>query len=73
MSNLQVQEINVNDNSVTFRNMTEQELAQCNKDIEDELATKASKQAQAEAKAAEKAALLQRLGITEAEAQLLLS
>jgi len=51
------------------RDFTEAEIAQIEKDKVD----LAAKQAEAEAKAAQKAALLERLGISESEARLLLS
>ena len=60
-------------NETIVRPMTEDELAQRNKDIQDEASRKASQQAEAEAKATQKAALLDRLGITEDEAKLLLA
>jgi hypothetical protein len=51
------------------REMNAQELAQLAKDAE----AFAKRQAEAEAKATQKAALLDRLGITEEEAKLLLA
>jgi len=51
------------------RQMNAQELAQLEKDK----ANAAQRKAEAEAKAAQKAALLDRLGITEEEAKLLLA
>ena len=60
---------NVETNEIIDREMNSEELAQYKIDK-----TNAAAKAQAEADAAEaKAALLERLGITEAEAQLLLS
>lgn len=56
------------DGTVIERDFTAAELAQ----IEKDKATQLAKQAEAEAKAAQKAALLDRLGITEDEARLLL-
>jgi|688.fasta_scaffold154755_4 hypothetical protein len=56
------------DGTVIERDFTAAELAQ----IETDKATQLAKQAEAEAKAAQKAALLDRLGITEDEARLLL-
>jgi len=55
-------------NEVIERDMTADELAQWQADK----AESAQRQAEAEAKAAQKAALLDRLGITEDEAKLLL-
>jgi hypothetical protein len=60
-------------NETIVRPMTEDEFAQRNKDIQDEATRKATEQAEAEAKATQKAALLDRLGITEDEAKLLLA
>lgn len=60
-------------NETIVRPMTEKELAQRNKDIQDEASRKAAEQAEAEAKATQKAALLDRLGITEDEAKMLLA
>jgi hypothetical protein len=51
------------------REMTDEEYALFKTDVE----ANAERQAQAEAKAAQKAALLNRLGITEDEAKLLLA
>ena len=56
------------DGTVIERDFTDAELAQ----IEKDKATQLAKQAEAEAKAAAKAALLERLGITQEEASLLL-
>ena len=56
------------DGTVIERDFTAAELAQ----IETDKATQLAKQAEAEAKAAQKAALLERLGITEDDARLLL-
>ena len=53
---------------VIDREMNDQEFAQ----YEADQAAQAAKQAEAEAKAAQKTALLERLGITAEEAQLLL-
>ena len=55
------------------RDLTEAELAQREADIAKDKADLLAREAEAEAKAAAKAALLDRLGITEAEARLLLS
>jgi hypothetical protein len=57
------------DGTVIERDFTDAELAQIEKDKAKQIA----KQAEAEAKATARAGLLKRLGITEAEAQLLLS
>jgi len=51
------------------REMNDEEFAQYQLDV----AARASEKAEAEAKAAQKAALLERLGISESEARLLLS
>jgi|LakMenE18May11ns_1017448.scaffolds.fasta_scaffold8430265_2 hypothetical protein len=56
------------DGTVIERDFTAAELAQ----IEKDKATQLAKQAEIDAKAAQKAALLERLGITEDEARLLL-
>ena len=60
---------NVATGEVIEREMNADELAQ----VEIDKANAAQRKAQAEAKAAEKAALLDRLGITEEEAKLLLA
>lgn len=60
---------NATTGEIIEREMNDEEIAQLNKDIEDG----AKRKAEAQAKAADKAALLNRLGITEAEAKLLLS
>ena len=60
---------NVATGEVIEREMNADELAQ----VEIDKANAAQRKAQAEAKAAEKAALLDRLGITEDEAKLLLA
>jgi hypothetical protein len=57
---------------VIEREMNEAELEQYNLDKVNSLAKQNEAQAEAEAKATQKAALLERLGITEAEARLLL-
>jgi hypothetical protein len=59
---------NTKTNEVIDREMNDEEFAQ----YEIDQANFAARQAEAEAKAAQKAALLERLGITEAEARLLL-
>lgn len=60
---------NVETNEIVDREMNDEEFAQYQADQAAELARKA----EAEAKATAKAALLDRLGITEDEARLLLS
>ena len=60
---------NVETNEVIDREMTDSEFAKYEADQE----ANRLRQAEAEANAAEKAALLDRLGISEAEAKLLLS
>ena len=57
---------------VIEREFTEAELEQREKDQQEDAIAEAAKQAEAEAKATQRAALLERLGITEAEAKLLL-
>ena len=64
-----IQEHNCETGEITKRDLTAKEIAQREKDIADFVAQKA----EAEAKATAKAALLNRLGITEDEARLLLS
>jgi hypothetical protein len=59
---------NLASDEVIDREMTDNEFAKYKADQE----LQATKEAEAEAKATEKAALLDRLGITEAEAKLLL-
>lgn len=61
--------VDVITNEITWRDYTAEEIAKVDA-AEIELA---KRNAEAEAKAAEKTALLNRLGITEAEAQLLLN
>jgi hypothetical protein len=68
MSNINIREHNATTGEIIDRKMTADEIAQMEKDATNE----AAKKAEAEAKAAEKAALLERLGITAEEAQLLL-
>jgi predicted metal-dependent HD superfamily phosphohydrolase len=60
---------NAETNEITEREMNAEELAQWHLDVEADQ----QRIAQAEAKAAEKAALLDRLGITEEEVKLLLA
>ena len=59
---------NVETDEVIDREMNDEEFAQ----YEADQAAQAALQAEADAKAAERQALLERLGITESEAQLLL-
>ena len=61
--------VNVETGEETWRDYTDAEIAQ----VEAVQAEAAQRQAEAEAKAADKAALLNRLGITAEEAKLLLS
>ena len=61
--------VNLETGEETWRDYTDAEIAQ----VEAAQAEAAQIQAQAEAKAAQKAALLDRLGITEEEAKLLLA
>ena len=56
-----------------IRQMTDKEIAEREADVIFFGAQKTAEQAEAEAKAAQKAALLERLGITADEARLLLS
>lgn len=60
--------VNVETEEITYRDYTPAEIAE----VEAAQAEAEAKQAEAETKATEKAALLERLGITEAEAKLLL-
>lgn len=64
-----IKEVNATTGEETEREIKTEELAQLELDQEAEAARKAAEAVKAEAKAA----LLNRLGITEAEAQLLLS
>jgi hypothetical protein len=59
---------NVETNEVIDREMTDAEFAQ----LEADQAVQATRQSEAEAKAAQRADLLERLGITEEEARILL-
>ena len=61
--------INLETGEETWRDFTDEEIAELEKAQQE----RAKKQAEAEAKAAEKSALLVKLGITEEEAKLLLS
>lgn len=58
--------------TVTERSFTEAELEQIKKDIQEEEQRKNDAAAEAQAKAAQRQAILDRLGLTEKEAQLLL-
>jgi hypothetical protein len=64
--------VNCTTGEVTKRELNAEELAQEAKDVKEVKAEKIEQQAEAQAKAAQKAALLERLGITEDEAKLLL-
>jgi hypothetical protein len=64
---------NATTGEIIEREMNAEELEQYEVDKAKRLAAVAQKQAEAEAKAAQKAALLDRLGITEDEAKLLLA
>ena len=66
---MKVKEINLTSGEEIERDMTAEELAK----LEIDKASEAQRQANAQAKAVAKAALLERLGITEEEAKLLLS
>ena len=68
MTKPQIKEYNCETQEETIRDATVAEIAQMAKDKTEADA----RQAEAEAKATQKAALLDRLGITEAEAKLLL-
>jgi len=65
--------INCETGEVIQRELNAEEIAQQEIDEANYLAAKAIADAEAEAKAAQKAALLERLGISEDEARLLLS
>jgi uncharacterized protein (UPF0371 family) len=67
-SKLQIQEVNCTTGEEIVRDATTEEIAQIELDAVNDLARKA----EAEAKAAKKQALLDRLGITADEAKLLL-
>lgn len=64
--------ITINEDGID-RPATEAEIAQLEKDAKAEAKLNAKRQADAEAKTAAKVALLDRLGITEDEAKLLLA
>jgi hypothetical protein len=65
--------INCETGEVIERGLTDDELAQQEIDNAETLAIKEAQAAEAQAKATQKAALLERLGITEDEARLLLA
>lgn len=69
MTNQIVRTHNIETDEIVEREMNSEELAQ----LEADRAAQAASTAEAEAKAIEKAALLEKLGITEDEAKLLLS
>jgi hypothetical protein len=69
MTKPQIKEYNCETNQELIRNATSAEIAQMELDVANYVAS----QAEAEAKATQKAALLDRLGITEDEAKLLLA
>ena len=64
-----IQEVNVSEQEESLREMTAAEKAQLKQDIE----LQAAREAELAAKATAKAELLNRLGITEDEAKLLLA
>jgi hypothetical protein len=64
-----VREVNLDTNEVIDREMTDQELTQSEVDH----AAQMAKEAEADAQATARAAILDRLGLTDAEAKLLLS
>lgn len=67
-SKLQVKEVNCETGEEIVRDATAEEIAQMQLDIDNEKAVKA----QAQAKAAERQAILDRLGLTADEAKLIL-
>ena len=69
MTNATIQINNAQTGEIIEREMTAEELAQ----LEADKVAAAQRQAEAEARATQKAALLDRLGITEDEAKLLLA
>ena len=69
MTKPQIKIYNCETQEETIRDATDAEIAQ----MEIDAANAAARKAEAEAKAAQKAALLERLGISEDEARLLLS
>ena len=70
---MKITEINAIENAVVERNATPEEELQIKTDQELAGQVKADEKAEAEAKAAQRTALLDRLGISEDEAKLLLS
>jgi len=73
MTNDLIQIHDVENDEIIVREMTDKEQTQRNAEIAVWMEEKAIKQAEAEADAASKAALLAQLGITEEQAKLLLS
>lgn len=65
-------EHNVETGEITEITLTAEELEEVEKAQEENAVAEATRQAEADAKAAQRQALLERLGITESEAQLLL-
>ena len=70
---MKITEINAIENAVIERNATPEEELQIKTEQELAAQVKADEIAQAQAKAVQKAALLNRLGLTEDEAKLLLA
>jgi hypothetical protein len=68
----QVKIVNVETGEEIVRDATVEEIAQMELDSADSLLRKATAEAEAEAKAAEKSALLARLGLTEDELKTIL-
>jgi hypothetical protein len=68
----QVKIVNLETGEEIVRDATAEEIAQMELDSADSLARKATAEAEAEAKAAEKSALLARLGLTENELKTIL-
>lgn len=64
---------NVKNDEIEIRDFTAEEIAQHQKDAAESAQFLAQLQSQAEAKAAQRAAILERLGLTEDEAAVLLS
>jgi hypothetical protein len=65
--------VNLETGEVIERELNAEELAQQQIDTAADLAARQAKEAEAQTKATQKAALLERLGITEDEARLLLA
>jgi len=65
-------EVNVANNEIIVRDMTEEELEQDSKDIQESLKRNLTLEAKAEKKATARQAILDRLGITADEAAILL-